>query len=173
MPFDLSPQGSGHAEFYGLCYNLYNYWGGCFLKKTYLFLLSTLTVLSFFSWNCSKTYTFTPVSPAVIATPTPTPVPGTVWVEATANAAFPGRGAHTSLVYNNNMWVIGGYNGTLYYNDVWNSADGVNWNESTASAAFSARDGQASVVYNSAIWVIAGAGTSLYNDVWSSTNGST
>jgi hypothetical protein len=43
------------------------------LKKTHLFFLLTFTVFSFFTWNCSKTYTFTPTSPASAATPVFTP----------------------------------------------------------------------------------------------------
>ena len=52
---------------------------------------------------------------------------GASWSEATTAAAWPGRSAFTGLVYDNKMWVMGGYNGTTYYNDVWYSTDGVNW----------------------------------------------
>ena len=40
------------------------------------------------------------------------------WTRATASASFPARRGHTSVVFNNKMWVIGGY-GTANLNDVW------------------------------------------------------
>ena len=44
------------------------------------------------------------------------------WQEATSSANWPARYAHTSLVYDNKMWVLGGYDGSNYLNDVWNSS---------------------------------------------------
>jgi hypothetical protein len=46
---------------------------------------------------------------------------GASWTEAVANAAFPVRQIHTSVVYNNKMWVIAGENSVSPYilNDVW------------------------------------------------------
>ena len=70
------------------------------------------------------------------------------------------------------MWVIGGYSGSTYLNDVWSSTDGVNWNEATANAAFSGRAGLTSFVFNNAMWVIGGdANGSFLNDAWFSTDG--
>jgi hypothetical protein len=43
------------------------------LKKTYFFFLLIFMVLSCFTWNCSKTYTFTPTAPAAPPTPNATP----------------------------------------------------------------------------------------------------
>lgn len=101
---------------------------------------------------------------------------GTNWTLATAAAGFSGRMDHQVVVYNNKMWVIGGYenfdgffNG--YHGDVWSSSDGTNWTQATASAAFGPRTTTA-MVYNNKMWVIAGnTGGSYYHDVWSSTNG--
>jgi hypothetical protein len=55
---------------------------------------------------------------------------GNNWVQATASAAWSPRIRLTSLIFDNKMWVIGGYN-----NDVWYSTDGANWTLATASAA--------------------------------------
>jgi len=97
---------------------------------------------------------------------------GTNWSEATANAAFLARVSHTSLVYDNKMWVIAGEgNNNSYYNDVWYSADGTNWSEATANAAFPARYENTSLVYDNMIWVIAGHSANNYNDAWYSTDG--
>jgi len=93
---------------------------------------------------------------------------GADWYEATGNAAFGQRDSHTSLVYNNAIWVIGGYDGSNLRNDVWYSTDGANWVTATGDAAFSARYGHTSVVYNNEMWVIAGT---LMNDVWYSSDG--
>jgi hypothetical protein len=102
---------------------------------------------------------------------------GSTWTQtASASSAniFPGRGNHASVVFNNTMWVIGGFGASSPYflNDVWASTDGANWYEATAGAAFSARQGHSSVVFNNAMWVIGGQSNSSYlNDVWTSTNG--
>ena len=48
------------------------------------------------------------------------------WQQAITSAGWPGRSLHSSLVYNNKMWVIGGYDGNDK-NDVWDSTNGINW----------------------------------------------
>ena len=93
------------------------------------------------------------------------------WSEATAAAAWPGRSAFTGLVYDNKMWVMGGYNGTTYYNDVWYSTDGVNWTEATAAAPWAARNNMVALSFDNKMWVMGGYNGSYYNDVWYSTDG--
>ena len=103
------------------------------------------------------------------------------WIQAASSAAFPARVRHTSLVYDNRMWVIGGEgdHGELL-NDVWSSADGANWSEANGSAAFSGRYDPLSLVYNDQMWIIGGWGIPgknvsdkirLNNDVWYSSDG--
>ncbi|MDX1364879.1 MAG: hypothetical protein R3243_11755 [Arenibacter latericius] len=74
---------------------------------------------------------------------------------------------HTSLVYNDKLWVISGS-----FNRVWSSVNGIDWVEESSSAAFSNREGHASVVFDDKMWVIGGHydGITL-NDVWYSTDG--
>ncbi len=125
---------------------------------------------------------------------------GVNWSLTNVGAPFGGRDSFGALVYNNEIWVIGGraydnfyHNGQAapyaYFNDVWSSPDGVNWTQMTASAAFSGRSNLGAVVFpdpnNSNIltmWVIGGIspqydsqgvyqGTQYLNDVWSSTDG--
>lgn len=91
---------------------------------------------------------------------------GITWTQETANAAFGLRAAHTSVVYNNKMWVIGGMNGTSYKDDIWSSSDGVTWTQVTAAAGFSPRENHTSVVFNDKMWVIAGFNNSYLHDVW-------
>ncbi|MBS9462742.1 exo-alpha-sialidase [Flagellimonas sp. 389] len=92
----------------------------------------------------------------------------------TANASFPGRSNHTTLVYDEKIWVIGGYNDSGILKDVWYSEDGITWTEATSDAGFSERRLHTSVVFDGKMWVIGGADrTSRYNDVWYSEDGIT
>ena len=98
------------------------------------------------------------------------------------------RAAHTSLVFKDKIWVMGGAGGANNFNDVWSSPDGSTWTESTPPNDedgnpvaknnknwWTARYDHTSVVFplngdKKKIWVIGGTGES---DVWSSTDGST
>ena len=92
------------------------------------------------------------------------------WQQATASAGWSSRNNHTSLVYNNKMWVLGGTDGSRL-NDVWDSTDGINWTQTTVSAGWSGRNNHTSLVYNNKIWVLGGYDGSRKNDVWDSTDG--
>jgi hypothetical protein len=110
------------------------------------------------------------------------------WTQVTKKAEWPNRWDHTSVYFNNRLWIMGGYNpgivkGDTYLEDVWSSADGRTWNQETGSAPWLGRRGHASVVFDDgsgeAIYVIGGfevnekIGYRQYtNDVWRSTNGS-
>jgi hypothetical protein len=91
---------------------------------------------------------------------------GITWVQQTAATAFPARSDFTVVVYNNQLWLIGGYQGGFYKTDVWSSNDGINWSQQTAAAAFYAGPTQV-MVYNNQLWLIAGEN----NTVWSSSDG--
>lgn len=95
-------------------------------------------------------------------------------IEATSNGSFSGRVDHSSVVFDNKIWVIGGFvgNPNPYKNDVWYSEDGIEWQQATDNAAFSARKEHASVVFNDKIWVIGGnVGGDPLKDVWYSEDG--
>ena len=55
-----------------------------------------------------------------------------------AAAAWSVRQKHSSVVFNDKIWVLGGYDDN-YKNDVYYSADGINWDPATTDAAWSAR----------------------------------
>lgn len=97
------------------------------------------------------------------------------WVQVNAGPHWSPRFAHTSVVFQNKMWVMGGVNNSGSLNDVWSSNDGINWTESTGSAPWSPRYYHSSVVFDNKIWVIGGWGDapSLHqnSDVWSSSDG--
>lgn len=97
---------------------------------------------------------------------------GTNWTEATNNADWPERNAHTTSVFNNKLWVMGGYDGNTGLNDIWYSDDGVNWAEATGSADWSARQGHATSVFSNKLWTLGGTDGANLNDIWSTPNNS-
>lgn len=101
---------------------------------------------------------------------------GMDWELATASADFPARLKHSSVVFDNKMWVIGGQEeeAGAPTNDVWYSVDGVNWTEAMNTIAFSARLSHTTAVFDDKIWLIAGRnepGAIDPTDVWYSDNG--
>lgn len=94
---------------------------------------------------------------------------------ATNNAGFTDRNGHTTVVFHDSLWVIGGRDQSgSNNNEIWASADGIIWTQKTSAAAFSPRSGHTTVVYHDSLWVIAGSGPGGYwNDVWASADGIT
>jgi hypothetical protein len=91
------------------------------------------------------------------------------WYQTVENAPFGKRCAHTSVVFDNKIWVIGGY-GESEYADVW-YFDGASWKLVTSQAEFGLRYGHSSVVFENRLWVI--GGNFSKNDVWNSIDGIT
>jgi len=82
---------------------------------------------------------------------------GINWTQAVASAPWQERYRHTSVVFDNKIWVIGGgTNGGGWLNDIWYSSDGINWTQATPSAPWTPRYCHSSVVYNGKMWVIGG-----------------
>ena len=99
-----------------------------------------------------------------------------VATQITTNAPFEARAVHTSVIFDNKMWVIGGSSCCGgRYNDVWSSTDGTNWTEVTSNAGFAPRAAHASVVYDNKMWVIGGNSSysngSEFSDIWYSEDG--
>ena len=97
---------------------------------------------------------------------------GISWTEASPAADFPARGSHTSVVFDNKLWVIGGNDddGGLK-NDAWRSSDGISWTQATPAADFPARSSHTSMVFDNKMWVIGGFDGGPKNDVWHSIDG--
>lgn len=145
------------------------------MKKLLLTLLTVATLLSSCEFQSYKEYR-TPEYEGVFT-----------WTELSKKADWPNRLDHSSVWYNNRLWLMGGYNpgissGDTYLEDVWSSEDGESWELVNESAPWLGRRGHASVVFDDgsgeAIYIIGGFvvneenGYREYrNDVWRSTNG--
>lgn len=99
---------------------------------------------------------------------------GVTWSQAVTNTPFGTRWSMGAVVFNNQMWLIGGIVTGGYGNDVWSSTDGVHWTQVLTAAPFAARQSFGCVVFNNKIWVIGGdnnLGLGALSDVWSSPDG--
>ena len=107
------------------------------------------------------------------------------WKEArTKDKKWDARRLHTSVIFNDRIWVMGGKNGAKYFNDVWSSPDGETWEESTPPGGtdkstvgtsknwWKKRSSHTSVVFHDKIWVMGGRVQQYLNDIWSSPDGS-
>lgn len=96
------------------------------------------------------------------------------WSQATAAAGWDGRYLHGSAVFDNKIWVLGGWHsGYDNRNDVWYSLNGATWTETPPSDRWSARSAHNVLVYNNNLWVFGGVDNSdtNLNDVWYSPDG--
>ena len=105
---------------------------------------------------------------------------GLNWTRITPTTPiFSPRDGHRVLVFNNRLWVIGGWDNVTggsgtRNNEVWSTTDGASWTKH-ATPGFDARVGHAAVSFDGRLWVIGGStGPGVVtNDVWSSVNGET
>lgn len=68
------------------------------------------------------------------------------WETLATESNLPARVFYGAVVLKDKIWLMGGYDGKRYYNDVWNSADGVHWQRVTERAAWSPRNASGGVV---------------------------
>lgn len=93
---------------------------------------------------------------------------GVNWTAETTAAPWTRLG-HTTAVFNNRIWVMGGRHAGENANDVWSSPDGANWVRETGSAPWSKRNFHTSAVFSDRLWLLGGVGNSPNNEVWSYT----
>ena len=109
------------------------------------------------------------------------------WTEVVKKADWSNRLDHSSVVFDNKLWVLGGYNpgqvkGDPYYEDVWSSIDGENWEQVIDDAPWKGRRGHTVTTFNNgseeAMYLTGGfsvdneSGYRQYeNDIWKSTDG--
>lgn len=78
------------------------------------------------------------------------------WETVAESSNLPARVFYGMAVFRGKMWLAGGYDGQRYYNDVWNSEDGVNWQKVTEKSAWSPRNTRL-VVFRDQLWLLGGA----------------
>ncbi|MBM3280330.1 MAG: galactose oxidase [Candidatus Handelsmanbacteria bacterium] len=98
-----------------------------------------------------------------------------------AQAPWSARGAAGAVVFDNKMWVLGGFDGTdfSHSDEVWSSADGVAW-KLEDHAPWGPRAMMACLVFGKWMWVLGGGiyddrhplnTVADYSDVWRSEDG--
>ena len=115
-------------------------------------------------------------------------IDGVNWTELTSEAPWHGRAGLSAIVYNDQIFVMGGsFNDDssiidgqaerVLFNDVWSSPDGINWTELTEEAPWAKRAGAALVVKNGYLWLLGGEfgffdfPPPYFNDVWRTKDG--
>ncbi|QQG41321.1 MAG: hypothetical protein HYV90_04090 [Candidatus Woesebacteria bacterium] len=86
---------------------------------------------------------------------------GTTWTEAGTNSLPVATAQHTSVVYDNKMWVIGGTTGSAV-RKVYSSTDGITWTEAGTNALPVATSNHSSAVFDNKMWVFAGENGGTY-----------
>jgi hypothetical protein len=102
------------------------------------------------------------------------------WQRVTLNAEFAARDGAGALVFNNRMWLLGGWNpGDKAHfpakcnSEVWSSLDGAAWKLEVRQAPWEGRHTAGYAVYRGRMWIIGGDAIQrrYQNDVWSSVDG--
>jgi hypothetical protein len=93
-----------------------------------------------------------------------------------SNAPFRARHVCETVVFENKLWVIGGFGFDdsmfpILLDDVWNTSDGKNWKQVTPSSPFGPRMEHKAFVFSNLIWVIGGQCGKFpdqlpRNDIW-------
>ena len=102
---------------------------------------------------------------------------GVNWTKVVESASWSPRWHHSSLVYDDRLWILGGNTGGQFSSrEIWYSSDGANW---TKAADTWASENGAAVVYHGIMGMLGGitasgvAGPTYSNDVWTSSDGVT
>jgi len=101
------------------------------------------------------------------------------WDVLANKSNLPARVFYGAVAFRDKMWLLGGFDGRAYYNDVWNSSDGVQWTRVSEHAAWTPRDADMVAVFKNRIWVIGGGvidgqpepNPNAKREVWSSADG--
>lgn len=77
------------------------------------------------------------------------------WETVAERSELPKRIFYGVAVFDNKIWLAGGYDGKNYHNGVWNSTDGVTWKRVTDNAPWSARNTRL-IVFQDKLWLLGG-----------------
>ena len=95
------------------------------------------------------------------------------WEVIAEQSELPARVFYGAVVFDKKIWLLGGFDGKNYYNDVWNSSDGVKWRRVAETSPWSARTNPSAIVFQNRIWLIGGGiiDGQVFNDVWFTKDG--
>lgn len=101
------------------------------------------------------------------------------WTKVTEHAGWGQRDSAGEVVFNNKMWIIGGWDSSFTpgLRDVWNSQNGSEWEQIKATASWTHGDLSTTLVFQNKIWLMGGwsggrlPNASASNQVWSSSDG--
>ena len=101
------------------------------------------------------------------------------WVKVTDNAGWRPRDSQGEVVYNDKMWIFGGWFDSFVPapRDVWCSSDGKNWEMVTNTAGWKSSDIPMTLVFKDKMWFMGGwyngrlPGHAATHEVWWSTDG--
>ncbi len=95
------------------------------------------------------------------------------WEVVAEQSELPARVFYGAAVFDRKIWLLGGFDGKNYYNDVWNSSDGVKWRRVLEKCPWTARTNPSAIVFENKIWLIGGGiiNGQVFNDVWYTEDG--
>lgn len=93
---------------------------------------------------------------------------GKNWTQATEHAPWSPRLWFSSVVYRDQIWVIGGWsnNPSKNWGDVWYSGDGKSWKQLKTDVTWKERHEHSAFVFQDKIWVAGGHAQPLNSEVW-------
>ncbi len=78
------------------------------------------------------------------------------WETVAETSNLPQRIFYGTAVFDDKIWMIGGFDGKNYLNDVWNSEDGINWVRVAENSPWSPRKTSVVAVFKDEIWLLGG-----------------
>jgi len=102
------------------------------------------------------------------------------WEVVAEQSNLPMRVFYGAQAFQGKIWLIGGYDGNKYYDDVWSSPDAVHWTRMVEHAGWSPRNVDVSAMFKDRMWIIGGGvidgspnpTPNSTRETWSSVDGS-
>lgn len=102
------------------------------------------------------------------------------WEVVAQRSNLPARVFYGAMAFNDKIWLLGGWDGHRYYNDVWSSLDGVKWERAIEHAPWTPRNlSDRAIAFQGKLWIFGGGVIDGEPDpvrgsdqeVWNSTDG--
>ncbi len=102
---------------------------------------------------------------------------GKTWTRILASAPWGPRSLHSTVVFDEKIWILGGKLVNDEVNDVWSSPDGIKWTREVEEAPWESRSHHQAIVYKDQIFLVGGSTSNdgeyeYFSDVWSTSDGS-